>query len=338
MNTEIFHSLSCIEKNELYNVVKVLESAYLKGGQSVKFLQNTITRDMGMAASLATHTGSLAIFLALKSLELPADAGVVVPAYICDTVAIAVRMAGLIPFFCDVTIDDCALDFACVEKEFDGSVGAIIIAHLFGNIAEVESFRRFAVPIIEDAAQCPGGHNLGKYSDMAVFSFEGTKMLCAGEGGILAIKTNLMAQRLKERIAKGDICSLTPTDLQAAVALSQWNKRQNMIEKRRILAQKYDRAFFPEGIKRVGNKEGLYSRYVISDCQNVGEMIERAGKAYIHLRCPVAPEAIATQNWKKYPVTRHLVETNLSLPIYPDLMEEDQSRVIRFVLENIRIR
>jgi len=337
LQTKIPHSLSCIEEDDIVNVKEVMKSGYLKNGHWVKQLQMKVANDINMSFSVITFTGSLAIFLALKLLELPRSAKVILPAYICKSVTTAIRMSGAIPLFCDVSFEDCSLDLKSVNKKLDHSVTTIIIAHLFGNIANVEKFTNFSVPIIEDAAQAPGGQNLGKYSDMLIFSFEGTKMLCAGEGGILAFKSDKLAKLLKERLSRGDICSLTTTDIQASVALSQWNKREIFIKKRRLLAQNYDHAFFPHGIRRFGNQDSLFSRYVIKDCLNVDEMIIKASKENIQLRKPIDPEAIATPNWKEFPVTKHLVSSNLSVPIYPSLTEKAQNQIINFVLKHIKI-
>lgn len=337
MNEEIFHSFASLGEEELHNINEVMQSRYLKGGVWLKRLQAIVAKDIGMADAIATHTGSLAIFLALKTLKLPVSSAIVVPVYICKSVVSAIRMANLIPLFCDVKYEDCSLDHKDIKKRHGESFAAIIVASLFGNSADVESMKDFNVPVIEDAVQCPCGKYLGAYSDMVVLSFEGTKMLCAGECGVLAVKNETLQGNVQKVISDGSICSLAPTDLQSAVAFGQWERRHEIIEKRRLLARRYNQVFREAGILSFGSAESLYSRFVIRECLNVSEMISAAALERINMRRPVDPAAISTASWRNYPVTSHLVSTNLSIPIFPDITEKMQEKIIHFILRNIKV-
>ncbi len=336
---QVVHSFPGLGASERRRVLAVLRSGYLKGGPWVARLEAAISRDLGLAACLATHTGALALYLALKTLGLPPGAVVAVPAYVCRSVVAAVRMAGLQPLLCDVAPRDGALDPGDLERRKTPALSAALVAHLFGNLADLNAFAHFGIPLIEDAAQCPVGAGLGMFADMTVFSFEGTKMLAAGEGGVLGFRNVEYHRRARRLLADGDVCPLTPTDLQGAVALTQWERRQEFSDRRRRLARRYETAFADKGFRCLSAPGGVYARYVIRDCRNVDDMIALAARAGIHLRRPLDPNHIAVppERLRHFPVTRRLAMTNLSLPVYPDLRAEDQDMIISLVRRHLLV-
>lgn len=141
-----------------------------------------------------TGHGSTAIYFALKVIESRRGAGeVLVPAIACPSIAEIVLHAGFAPRFVDIRLDDFTMDVTSLEASISSATRAILPVHLYGHACDMTQIvalaRKHELPLIEDAAQSPGGvHDgrlLGSFGDFALFSFGGTKIIAAGGGGAL---------------------------------------------------------------------------------------------------------------------------------------------------------
>lgn len=138
--------------------------------------------------------GVVAIYLAVKALGYTRGK-VILPSILCFSPANAVIYAGMEPVFADVSRSDFNLDLHDVERilKKEKDVRAILLPHLFGQPADLDSFvqlaKRYNVRLIEDAAQSMGGSYkekpLGSFGDLSVLSFGHTKIIDAGGGGAL---------------------------------------------------------------------------------------------------------------------------------------------------------
>src|SRR6185369_15632781 len=126
---------------------------------------------------VAVGSGTAAILLALKTLGIKEGDEVVLPTYVCHSVAEAVVASGAKPILCNVgenwvmTPESLALHLTSKSK-------AIIVPHLYGIYADIAGFKQFGLPIIEDCAQALGRSRSHPIKgDIAVFSFHPTKCL-----------------------------------------------------------------------------------------------------------------------------------------------------------------
>lgn len=168
---------------------------------------------LGLPPLSLTCSGTAALLLALTTLrELqPRRRRVVVPAFTCPLVAIAVRRAGLELQLCDLVpghydLDPVALRAACDERTL-----AIVPTHLAGRVADVEDAlavaRRVGAYVIEDAAQALGarradGASVGLAGDVGFFSLAAGKGLSIYEGGLLAARDPALRERLADAAAR----------------------------------------------------------------------------------------------------------------------------------------
>lgn len=166
----------------------------------------------GARFSIATVSGTAALTLAVRALKAEPGDEVVVPAFTFAASALAILHAGLIPRFCDVKPRTYCVDFTSAETVVNDRTRAIMIVHLNGVPADMSDARQFAVkhdlPIIEDACQAHGGRwkgqRVGNLGFAGAFSFNRTKSLPAGEGGMFitssedAYRTALAAYQFGE--------------------------------------------------------------------------------------------------------------------------------------------
>jgi len=156
---------------------------------------------------IAVANGTVSLELALKTIGVGLNLGdeVIVPAYTFIATASAVTEVGAIPIFADVDPQTGNIDPRSVEKLINERTRAIIAVHFGGYPADMDELTRIAkrhgVYLIEDAAHAHGsewrGRKVGAIGDMGSFSFQESKSLTAGEGGIVLTNSDELADRAR---------------------------------------------------------------------------------------------------------------------------------------------
>jgi dTDP-4-amino-4,6-dideoxygalactose transaminase len=142
---------------------------------------------------LAMANGTMALIAALKATGIGPGDEVIIPAYTFVATATAVLQAGATPVFADINPQTFNLDPEEVRSRITSQTKAVMPVHVGGNPADLEAFKELArnynLVVIEDAAQAPGaiynGHKVGAQADAGGFSFQSSKNITSGEGGLL---------------------------------------------------------------------------------------------------------------------------------------------------------
>ncbi|WP_394196374.1 DegT/DnrJ/EryC1/StrS family aminotransferase [Litoreibacter albidus] len=157
----------------------------------VALLEQEFAELLGAKYALAVSSCSAALFLALKALDLPRDAKVLIPAFTFAAVPSAVVHADCLPVLMEVG-DNYRVDLADLEAKIT-TADAVLISHMRGHTSDMDAILDMAahhgLPVIEDAAHSLGttwnGKNIGTLGKVGCFSFQSYKMINAGEGGIM---------------------------------------------------------------------------------------------------------------------------------------------------------
>ncbi|NQU13457.1 MAG: DegT/DnrJ/EryC1/StrS family aminotransferase, partial [Desulfobacteraceae bacterium] len=218
--------------------------------------------------------------------------------------------------------------------------GAIIVPHMFGLSADMDEILSLGVPVIEDCAQAVGatykGKKVGSFGRTAIFSCYATKMLCAGEGGlVLSNDPNVMMQikDLRDYDEKETYTvryNYKLTDIQAALGMSQLEKLPSFIQKRKEIARIYDNRL--RGVvKKIPflqqGREHVYYRYVVL-VENTTRFIEEMKKKGVECKRPVFRPLHRYLNLPGYPVTEEVFSKAVSIPIYPSLSIDGARRIV----------
>lgn len=149
-----------------------------------------------------TNAGRTSLYAILKVLDLPEGSKVGVPLYCCPVVFDAIRQAGLIPKFIDISLQNYCLSPEDLKKKIHG-IKALVPVHMFGNPADMESILSICgkIAVIEDCAQSLysryKGYYTGTLSGYAFFSFRSGKYISAGEGSAILMKNSLKIKSAK---------------------------------------------------------------------------------------------------------------------------------------------
>ncbi|WP_298256991.1 DegT/DnrJ/EryC1/StrS aminotransferase family protein [uncultured Litoreibacter sp.] len=157
----------------------------------VALLEQEFAALLGSKYALAVSSCSAALFLALKALDLPRDAKVLIPAFTFAAVPSAVIHADCLPVLVEVG-DNYRVDLDDLERKI-ASADAVLISHMRGHTSDMDAIIALAeqhgLPLVEDAAHSLGtkwnGQNIGTLGKIGCFSFQSYKMINAGEGGIM---------------------------------------------------------------------------------------------------------------------------------------------------------
>lgn len=195
VRTKPFPSWPVYGQEEEQALIEVLRSG--KWGRHVGERVTTFERDFaayqGAKYGIAVMNGSVALRIALLAAGLQEGGEVIVPPYTFATTATSVLEANGIPIFVDIDPDTYCLAPDRIEAAITPRTRAIIPVHFAGQAADMDRImaiaREFDLIVIEDAAHAHGaeykGRRLGSIGDMGCFSFQASKNLSAGEGGII---------------------------------------------------------------------------------------------------------------------------------------------------------
>jgi dTDP-4-amino-4,6-dideoxygalactose transaminase len=218
-------------------VLNMLQAAYRDGswgkyrGLYVERLEERLRTYHGLGFALTCASGTFAVELALRALKVGPGAEVLLAAYDYGGNFLNVHAVGARPVLLDIHPDNWNLHPDLMAAAIGPQTRAVIVSHLHGGMVPMREVMAIAaacqVPVIEDAAQCPGaivqGRRAGTWGDAGILSFGGSKLLSAGRGGALLTRHADVHQRARLWLHRGNhVCPLS--ELQAAVLLPQLDK------------------------------------------------------------------------------------------------------------------
>lgn len=345
-------------KDELRDpIAKVLSSGGFILGEDVSLFEKEFSAYCGAKYGIGVNSGTDALFLACLACGIGKGDEVITPTYTYIATTFGISIAGAKPVFVDTEEKTYGIDTSKIEKAITDKTKAILLVHLYGHPADMDAIIRIAkkhkLKVIEDCAQAHGAlynnKKVGSFGDAACFSFYPTKNLGAfGDGGMVMTGSEEIKEKMfllrdygrkgrYENIIKGYNSRLDT--LQAAILrvklkhLDEWN------EKRREHAVLYTRLFKEAGIDIVlpceaGYAKHVYHQYVIrvKNRKKVLEKLSNKGiNALIHYPIPVhLQECYKELSYKKgdFPVAEKCCEEVFSLPLYPELTEEEIKHVV----------
>lgn len=262
-------SVPNLKGNELKYVTKAIETEWVStAGPYVKEFEKKISEYVGMPEAVACQSGTSGIHLALQTLGVEKGDEVIVPTLTFIAAVNPVRYLGADPIFMDcddsLTIDPDKLEKFCAEEctlksdelinnKTRKKVKAIVIVHVFGNLADMEKIlnvaQKYHVKVMEDATEALGskfisGKFTGKFAgtmgDIGVYSFNGNKIITTGGGGMIVSPSKKYLDRCRylSTQCKDDLLyfihnevgyNYRMTNIQAALGLAQLEQLEGFI-------------------------------------------------------------------------------------------------------------
>lgn len=216
------------------DVKAALLAAYANGswgkyeGPNSKVLRDALLQLAGQRFVTLCSSGTIAIELALRGLNIGPGDEVVLAAYDFPGNFRAIEAVGARPVLVDLAPDSWRMDLECLETAFSRQTRAVIASHLHGDLLPMpqlcEIARAQGAAVIEDCCQVPGaivaGRPAGSWGDVSVFSFGGSKLLTSGRGGAVLSSHEDAQQRMRIANDRGNL-AYPLSELQAAVLIPQ---------------------------------------------------------------------------------------------------------------------
>ena len=189
---KIFYGKNVYGKEEIDAVVKQLNKS-TQMGSSVKKFESLISKYFSKKYGLMVNSGSSAIMLAVRVLNLKKGDEVITPCLNFGTAISSLMHGGINPIFTDVDVKTLQVKIDQIEKKISKKTKALLIPNLIGNIPDWKKIykiaKKYKLKIIEDSADTLGAKILNKstgiYSDISINSFYGSHVIsCAGNGGM----------------------------------------------------------------------------------------------------------------------------------------------------------
>ena len=155
---------------------------------------------------LLTGNATTALYLILRSLDLPKGSQIMIPNSSCPHVPVSIYLAKHKPLFVDIDKNTYGLNFGNLNKNFNKKVKAVIAVHAYGQICDIKKISKFCknknVPLIEDAALALGlkikNRYVGSFGNASVLSFGKGKVLDAGGGGAILLNDSRLYKKIKK--------------------------------------------------------------------------------------------------------------------------------------------
>ncbi len=336
------HSRPAIGQEEIEAVRAVLQSGQIAEGKKTAEFERTMAKRFGAKHAAAVNSGTSALHLALIAIGVGHGDDVILPGYVCTAVLNAVKYAGANPVLAEIDPETLNIDPADVRKRLTPKTKAVIAPHMFGLPARMDDLLYMNVPVIEDCAQSMGGMTeggrVGMLGRAAVFSFYATKVIAAGEGGMVLTNSNDLAEKirdLKDYDNREDYqvrYNYKMTDIAAAMGLCQLSRLAGFIARRREIARRYFTAFANLDFNLPPqNPDHIYFRFVIQAKKKGYQWVQRLKEKGVVAEKPVFKTLQQYLSISGYPITEHAWKHAVSIPVYPALSDSQVDRIIEAV-------
>jgi dTDP-4-amino-4,6-dideoxygalactose transaminase len=319
--------------------------------------EEKIAAFVGTKHAIGVNTGTDALYLSAHALGFgPGDEVITVAHTFVATVG-AIVQCGATPILVDVR-DDFNMDVDTIEAAVTSRTKGIIPVHLNGHACEMarimELAQRHDLRVIEDAAQALGasfkGKRCGSFGDTGIFSFYPSKMLgTAGDGGMICTDDDALARKLRAFRDNGRVESVEVIEcfgwctrldnLHAALLSMKFRYFDGWVKRRREIARIYDDGLAGvEGLMPhpASNSDyfDVYQNYVIrcKDRDKLVEHLRRSGvEVLISWPTPIHRQRALRLDHFTLPMTELISREVISLPMYPELTNEEAGYVINAV-------
>ena len=247
-----------IKEAELQAVQDVVKSKYLVEGKNARSFEQKFSEFTGTKHVTTVVNGTCALHLALTALEIGPKDEVITTPYTFIASSNAILFTGAIPKFVDIDPETYNLNPEKIEESITKNTKAIMPVHIFGNPCDMGAIKDIAedrnLLVIEDCAQAHGasidGKHVGNFSDVAGYSFYGTKNLVGGEGGAVTTNNEELSEKIKSiknhgRSPAGGYAhyligyNFRMTDMTAAIMNVQMDRAEEILTKRHYNGDRY---------------------------------------------------------------------------------------------------
>ena len=378
MDIDLPYHRPCIDDDEINEVVETLKSGWLTTGSRTFQFEEDFKKYIGSRHAIGLNSCTAGLHLAAATQEFAPGDEVITTTMTFPATASAMIHARLRPVLVDVEPGTLNMDVSKVEEKISPRTRAIVPVHFAGHPCDMDSImdlaRKHKFVVIEDAAHALEtrykGRKIGNMGNPTAFSFYANKNITTGEGGMLTLDDDSMADETRvlrlhgisrdawKRFGKSGFVNwefhfpgfkYNMADINAALGIHQLKKAERFLQLRKQYALLYDQAFSQvpelEILETREYAEPSFHLYIISlrleqltvtrdefinAIQSTGIGVAVHYRA-LHLQ-PFFQKEFGTRQ-EDFPVATRYSESVISLPLYPRMSVKQIERVIGVVTE-----
>jgi perosamine synthetase len=346
--------------NEKKYVNECLESTWISSlGRFVGEFENEFSSYTGIKYSSGVCNGTVALHLALEALGIDDGDEVIVPTLTYIASVNAITYTGAKPIFVDSLKDTWQMDPEDVQDKINSKTKAILCVHVYGHSCEMSKIMEIAKAnnlfVIEDCAEAIGttynGQHVGTFGDVATFSFYGNKTITTGEGGMVSTNNRALDERIRHLKGQGlakyreywhDVIGYNyrMTNICAAIGLAQLERIEEIITKKRLIADWYKDAFKNTGFEFHKENDNVKHSYCMNTILIPDHFDRELLKKYLvdkgietrPMFYPIHTMPIYSKKYEKHEVAEKLSRLGMNLPSYPTLNQKDIEFIVATIL------
>ena len=349
---------------DIYNQDKAVHNEYIKLlknhfkkndfilGNSVKVFEKNFSKFTKSKFSVSCANGTDALYLSLKSLNLPKNSEVIVPAMTWISTVLSIINNNLKPVLVDVNKYDALISLKDIKEKLSKKTKVILPVNLYGGIVDIKRIKKIIgkrkIFIIEDSAQAHGGkddsgNHIGKFSNFSCYSFyPGKNLGCYGDGGMITTNSKKYYDKLNKLRNLGSVKKHKHDEIgvnsrldtiQATLLNLKLKSLKGLNLKRKKIANFYKKNIKNDKINIINyTKNAVFHQYVIlvKNRKNLIKLLEK-NNIQFGLHYPVSINKLncfknifKNQNFYN---SEYIASNCLSIPIDPNLSFGDQKKI-----------
>ena len=342
-----------ILKEEILNVNECLKSTWISSkGKFINKFEKAFSKYTKIKYSTSVVNGTAALHLALVALDIKENDEVIVPTFTYVATVNAIKYVNAKPIFVDSSLEDWQLNLNEVEKKISKKTKAIICPHIYGQMTNMSKLslikRKYNLLLIEDCAESLGSfyksQHSGNFSDVATFSFYGSKTITTGEGGMVCSNNKKIIDKVTKLKLQGiaqknksywhDVIGYNykMTNICASIGVAQLNRIKLILKKKRNLYFRYLQGLKNTPIKIQIESKNTINSYWLIGCITENKNIRNRLMSFLK-ECGVEtrpgfypihtmPMYNKLSN-NKFPVAKKLGSNIICLPSSPDISKKN---------------
>lgn len=354
-------SIPHLYKEDKQYAIKAIKDGYIGQGNNIKLFEEKFSNYCGRTYGVTCSNGTVALYLAIKALNLPKGSEVIIPSMTIVSCLTAVLENDLIPVFCDVHPDTWNIDFKSALYKINSNTSAIIVVDTYGLVVSVDDILSIKsqypnIKIIEDASEAHGAsywdYKAGSIGDISTFSFYSNKIITTGEGGMILTDDKNIYQRLlslrnlnfterNKYIHSEAGWNFRLNNISCSIGLGQLKNINQTVNQRVRIALRYNRNLgkcpyiqLPfESFSHV-NVHWYYAVVIKKNYDKVLKALQENKIDYRHFFYPLHKQPFINSE-ESLPVSEYLFDNGLILPTFTKLKNSEIDFISKVIIKAI---